>query len=374
MKIVIITRNYINRIIDGHIIITNRLIDQVLNRDKYDTVIVSYEEKIFKKKPQSNCWILPILPHSFRYSGVDTYIKSLPYIRKIVDYEKPDIVIVGAVPKEISISLLSRKYKVYPYFYNSPQILRYPPPYLTYKLRPMYWRIFGKVGNIALATSIAMANYLKKYIRYSYWLPPVSEISENTMDRNSLREKYNIDKEKVVIGYLGHIDPYRGIGFLKSIAKPLKKQDILLAIYPAPSAYTNEHKRYYKMLVSSGVKIINVKNVLEAYILSDIILLPFTQYYGYTAPPLTILEALYYNGIVITTPTHLIDELFELGFKLFILEKYNPDNIVFEILNIVNMSTREKEAIIGRNMSLAKKYYSSDAVRGRISKILGSGS
>ncbi len=370
-KIAFVTRNYIEPIIDGHIIISNRFIDYVLKDLGLEYVIVSFEESSLPNRynPANKCvYVLPVLKHVYGYYGIGNYLKTVSLISKIISREEASMVIIGSIPKELALPIkIMCRGTVAPYFFNSPVIFRYPPPLVDYRIRPLYWRLFSRFIGIGFSTSRELSRYLNKLGLRTYWIPPVIPPIDSMFNKRGVRMELGLDADSIVIGYMGHIDPYRGLPLLLKLVKPLRKHGIELTVFPTPTGFTMENKVLLDKLSREGARIVYVDNVVKAYISSDIVILPFTKYYGYTSPPLTLLEALYYNGLVVSTRASVTDEVSELGARIFYLSSgRDPLGTILDIVEDLGSYTSVREW----NRSIVLRYFSPDSVRKIFSEIV----
>jgi glycosyltransferase involved in cell wall biosynthesis len=120
----------------------------------------------------------------------------------------------------------------------------------------------------------------------------------NKMEKEILRQKYNLNTDKFIILHVGHIRHGRNIRLLKKLAKYRDIQIIIIG-----STSTGMDDDLYKELIKTDCLIITdyIKKIEEFYQLSDCYLFPTTSVINCIQFPISVLEAMACNIPVITT-------------------------------------------------------------------------
>lgn len=168
-----------------------------------------------------------------------------------------------------------------------------------------------------------------------------------TKDKEQLRQKYGIDKNKFVILHIGSVKEGRNVQLLEK----LQKENNQVVIVGAMS--TGINKIIAQQLEKSGCFVWTkyFKDVEEIYAMADCYIFP-TVYKKNTLGrviadsvemPLSVLEAMSCNLPVITAKFGALPRVFEDGDGLFFVEEESDFiNALKEIKNGTNIKTRKK--------------------------------
>jgi glycosyltransferase involved in cell wall biosynthesis len=120
---------------------------------------------------------------------------------------------------------------------------------------------------------------------------------ESTEKMQYLREKYNLPKDKTIVLHVGPIKSGRGIEHLIQLCH---QNNIAVIVVGRPHDYEED---MIKKLMSNGCIIINrfLSQIDEVYKLSDIYIFPTETIKNVIEMPLSILEAMASNLIIVTT-------------------------------------------------------------------------
>jgi len=158
--------------------------------------------------------------------------------------------------------------------------------------------------------------------------------------KKKLRKKYAIDENKFVVLHVGHIMNRRNIRFLNKIQKA-GNQVIVVA-----SEYLKFDAELYKNLVNNGCIVFKgyFENIEEFYQLSDCYVFPVKPDLTIETP-LSVLEAMSCNILVITSKFRGLTRMFEPGDGLIFVD--DEDEIIKKIEMVKknyfsDVKTREK--------------------------------
>lgn len=125
------------------------------------------------------------------------------------------------------------------------------------------------------------------------------------IDKNKLREKYYIENDSFVILHVGHIKSSRNIEILKTLNNSNYK--ILIV---GSSTTKIEFDVLNKL---KGIRIIReyMSNIEDMYRISDLYIFPTTNIYNCIQIPLSVLEAMSTNLLVLSTPYGGLVDIFK---------------------------------------------------------------
>lgn len=198
---------------------------------------------------------------------------------------------------------------------------------------------FGKVFSLShsmkneLATLGINAEVIYTGIETSKFLP--------AKNKNKLRGKYNIPKDKIIILHVGHIKKSRNLELLIDINNKFEQCQCVIV----GSTATQQELDIHKKCTAANVIVINqtIDTIEEIYALSDIYCFPVKVNNGAMETPLSVLEAMSTNLPVITTRFGQLTELFEQDdyFK-YVNDVNNIDENMIQQLTTDNCFNREK--------------------------------
>jgi glycosyltransferase involved in cell wall biosynthesis len=199
---------------------------------------------------------------------------------------------------------------------------------------------------LMLTQSFGSENIFKKCGCKTKFLPCGVDTAKFTpftaRDKEDLREKYGIDKEKFVILHAGSIKEGRNVPLMEKLQEGNNQVIIVGAVS------TGIDKNLAHKLEQSGCLVLTryFENIEEIYALSDCYLFPTLagNKSNSIEMPLSVLEAMSCNLPVITTEFGALPRVFEEGDGLFFVK--NKDNIINSLNKIkdetMELKTREK--------------------------------
>ena len=157
----------------------------------------------------------------------------------------------------------------------------------------------------------------------------------NDSDKNDILHKYNINKNKKIIGFVGRIEEQKGIiPFINTFRKykeSFKDSIILLVGSGNQQEEVQLMIREYKL--ESYFKLINyTNNVNEIYNIIDILFLPSL----YEGLPMVILEAMSLKKAVVSMNVGSVAELVKDEITGYLVEKGNYDLFISKLINLKN--------------------------------------
>lgn len=130
-----------------------------------------------------------------------------------------------------------------------------------------------------------------------------------TKNKEKLREKYNIPKDKIIVLHVGHIKASRNLELLIEINNKFEHcQSVIVG-----STATQQERNILNKCTDANVIVINqtIDTIEDIYALADIYCFPVKEDKGAMETPLSVLEAMSTNLPVITTTFGQLTELFQ---------------------------------------------------------------
>lgn len=143
-----------------------------------------------------------------------------------------------------------------------------------------------------------------------------------------IRDKYKIDRTKIVLLHVGHIQHSRNLDWLILV----KKANPDLEIVIVGSTYNDDDERLYSRLLRSHIRIIreHIPQMEELYHLSDYYVFPVLSNNGAIETPLSVVEAMACNLPIATTKFGSLPDTFKEDNDFIYV------NSVQDILNAIN--------------------------------------
>jgi glycosyltransferase involved in cell wall biosynthesis len=248
------------------------------------------------------------------------HLGSLNQIRKF----NPDIIHYIAGPTLMSFLIT----KIFKYFFGAKTIISVIHPRLL-----MSKRIISFLKpDLALIQSDKTGKLCEDLRFNKYFLPNGVDLDKfkpaDQKRKDELRKKYNISTNSLVVLHVGNLRSGRNLLLLDQI------NDGKIETVIVSSTTIKGNKKVKKSLKKSGIKIFDnyCPNIEEFYNLSDCYLFPTFNENNCIEIPLSVLEAMACNIIVISTKFGGLSSLFQEGGGL----KYVNSNeeIIHEIKNI----------------------------------------
>lgn len=232
----------------------------------------------------------------------------------------------GKSAKNVMILLQPR-----PYTFSQKQFIRLLKPDLILTPSPQIIKILSKL------------NFNVKFISLGVDIEKFSPLG-NQEEKENLRYKYDLPKDKFIFLHVGHINNERNIGVLGS----LQIEDSQVVIVSSTSTSEVSQKDVYlqKELMSEGVVILDkyVEKIEEIYQLSDCYVFPVMSEKGCIGIPLSILEAMACNLPIISTKFGGLPRLFKEKNGFMFAEDDE------ELLNKINLSKKISEVNTRKNV------------------------
>lgn len=146
-------------------------------------------------------------------------------------------------------------------------------------------------------TNISLGVDDKKYFEYDY------------TNKKILRIKYKIQRDRIVLLHVGHIQKSRNLEWLIKIKERCHKIEVIFV----SSSYNQNDEDIYIQLLSKGIRVIReyIPNMEDIYNLADYYIFPVIRNDGAIGTPLSVLEAMACNLPVITTKFGSLPDIFD---------------------------------------------------------------
>jgi len=160
-------------------------------------------------------------------------------------------------------------------------------------------------------------------------------------DKEKLREKYGIDKEKFVILHVGHLIKVRNLQIFNRMQGGDNQVIIIV------SSHRKMNSKLYESLKTSGCIIWrgNFKNIEEIYALSDCYVFPVLEGYSISMP-LSVLEAMACNLPVITTKFEGLTTFFNEGEGLVFAEHEEELLSLIDYIKKGNTGVKNRDKVL----------------------------
>ncbi|PID27541.1 MAG: hypothetical protein CSB55_08680 [Candidatus Cloacimonadota bacterium] len=264
-------------------------------------------------------------------------------LKKTIQYFKPDTIVYLSSASATFASFLRMKILSSYYTEARTVMINLQPKYLSSLKKRMVSLI---KPDVVLTPSVAVESQMKNMGIKTEFFPLYTKLSkfnkkdENT-DKNVLRKKYGIPKDKFVITHVGHINYGRNLEALI----PLQKSDNQVVVVGSSSTPEDAPKEQAlkEKLKKKGMIIIDgyVEDIQEIYKLSDVYIFPVVYEGGCIGVPLTILEARACGTTVLTTDYASVKRVIAKKDPSVIIS--DCDNFEAEIANIKNKKYPESD-------------------------------
>lgn len=387
--VAVLTTDFFNqKIVEGHRVLARRYINIIKRMKNICTIIVSLENAKLKDIVNFN----ELSPKQYEW-----FIFTLKVMEKIKSWKNVKAIHIMSFnnfyPLILSKALGSNTWSSIIHIFYHPTAFRnikYLPTKLLIKLRiPMG----------VLVSSVLMKKHLEEYLclqpghcykngaEYIHYIQPVVHENDHFLDHANLkklrsknvRSKYGISDDAIVITYMGHIVPHRGIfDLLKAfkIASEYNRRLRLLITHTnilfedGKTSYTELLLRLInKYDLKDKVVIKGIMPYQEIYALTDFMFFGFDDTFYFTFPPLVICESIVAGVPFILRRSQIIDELVMVG----ILRKddeipiYNSINELIDILIEIEQHTNLNE--FHRLMKRGREVFSANKVMNNLIKL-----
>lgn len=313
-----------DRIVEGHKILSDRVIKFVSKALDWNMLIISLEKEgmnLLHEIPYRE--IVPRYRDWFIHTiKIFTILKSFSVnVIHILAYNKLFLTLLNKI-----ISIGKEPLRVIIHLYFHPRLFN-DPRYFPIKLL-LKQRIVGTV----LVTSEILKKHLVKdmllpneHVHVIYPIVPYSFFEFDYMVSRELtpqiRKEYGLDESDFVLTYIGHVIPQRGIfELLKAFKKATACNSSLklviahsgIVFKDLPVDYLTLLKRIImKYELEKKIILIGKQDLKNLYTLSDILFFGFKDSFLFTFPPLVVCEAMAAGmPFILRRSSSLVEELF----------------------------------------------------------------
>lgn len=265
-------------------------------------------------------------------------IKEFYSVRHLITLKKfkPQLIhyIPGPTIKSFYITKILGRYCKAKTVMSAPQPIISPFfKNLIYLARPTYLLLQSKSSEVMFNSLGIKTKFLSNGVDINKF-KPVSRAK-----KVELRNKYGIEEDKFTILHVGHLMERRNL----EVFQKIKNEDNQIII--VASEYLNFDGEMFKQLNNSGCIIFKgyYKNIEEIYALADCYVFPVKK--GYTIlTPLSVLEAMSANLIVISTKFKGLIEIFSEGNGLLFVE--NEGDIISKLKIVRNQEVKTRDKVL----------------------------
>jgi len=330
----LLTSHYFNdRIVEGHKVLSDRIIDTVSKSVDWNVLIISLERYDLKEKingisyheisPQYMDW----LANAIRSSSI---LKSVDVIH-LLAYNKIFSVLLDRFTS-------MKKHKIIAHLYYHPLAFR-DPKYLPIKLLSKL-RMFDAIITTSKALRERLVTYSPSLYDRAYFIPPLVPEDFFRFDYIPSREltpqikkKYGLNENDFVVSYVGHIIPQRGIFELVTAFKEASRcnSSLKLVISHSGIVFKDSSIDYLTLLrrlitkynLEKRVVVLGKQDLRTFYTLSDLLFFGFKDSFYFTYPPLVVCEAMASGVPFILKSSSIIKELFIDRAPIYVYQRTN---------------------------------------------------
>ncbi len=340
--ILVVAQHYARSLPEGHRNISARLIDAAFH-GRRGAAVVSLEAGSGAWRSGNILYIGDPRIHPYLYRGLRHYAdifvsRILPVIKSL----RPRAILLLNIAKELYTPLTrlaaGTRTTIYPYIYNAPGY--FTCPHSICRMRRYFWRTAAAWRPIEVLATCGETSRLLMELGgvEAHTVPPIIP-DEFYGPRPGLgrrvRERLGVADDSFLYLYAGHLDAKRGVHILAEAWRRIYPRlgDAVLAVAPAPTEYTAENRFLHGLLEKLPSTIIVGENVVKEhgvhglYAAADAVVLPFTHHYFFTAPPLTLLEAMAMGAAVVASRIPCIDEWVRDGETGFLAEPGSVESL-----------------------------------------------
>jgi len=325
MSVAFLTLDYFNdNVIEGHRILSKRIIDVVKRNTSLSTCIFSLETARHLL-PQEKIHFSRLVPSVWEWM-ISTYkifekLKTINVdIVHLLSYNN----VFPALLNKLT-PLRSKGFKIIAHIYYGPDAFKL----LQYKFTELL--LLTKSFDAVITTSKLLKEFLIKRAKLTdkmtFYIPPIVPKKFFDFDYNSSRSStgkyrklFGLKEDDFVISYIGHITPQRGVfELLKAFNKALGSNNRLrLIISPTNIVYQDLRLDYLSILemlikkygLNHRVLIVEKQDPIRLFAMSDVLFLGFDKTFFFTFPPLIACEAMASGMPFILKQSPLVYELF----------------------------------------------------------------
>jgi len=369
VSVAFLTLDYFNdNVIEGHRILSKRIIDAVKRNTSLSTYIFSLETAR-NLLPQEKIHFSRLTPSIWEWMA-STY-KIFEKL-KTVDVDIVHILSYSSVFPALLNKLTpsrSKDFRIIAHIYYGPDAFKL----LQYKFTELL--LLMKSFEAVIATSKLLKEFLVKRTKLTdkmtFYIPPIVPKKFFDFDYNSLRSStgkykklFGLKEDDFVISYIGHITPQRGVfELLKAFNKALGSNNRLrLVISPTNIVYQDLGLDYLSILemlikkygLNHRVLIVEKQDPIQLFAMSDVLFLGFDKTFFFTFPPLIACEAVASGMPVILKQSPLVYELFSTEKSLPIYK--DLDELTDIILDLADNKNRLSDISLRVKAEAVRKF------------------
>lgn len=320
------------------------------NKEKYE-VVVAMPEKSLLKPEIEKAGVRVIELQGLRDKSLD--LKAIKIIRNIIKEEKPDIVHTHA---SLSARIAARQAKNCKIVYTRHCDFPISKIYSHKIIRYLNGKVNGSLTDKVIATSdMAKENLIKQGINENIittilnGVNEMPEITEN--EKQKIREKYSINSNEIVVGYLARVEELKGHKYFIEAAKIISdrfkgKYKFLIM---GSGSYEEEAKKLVKDLSLDNV-VIFTGFISKVYEMLNIVDVQINASYLSETTNLSLLEGMSLGVPTVATKCGGTPKMIMEGQNGILVEKADAKSLADGIINITNdnekyqyMKKRSKE-------------------------------
>lgn len=320
------------------------------NKEKYE-VVVAMPEKSLLKPEIEKAGVRVIELKGLKDKSLD--LKAIKAIRNIIKKEKPDIVHTHA---SLSARIAARQAKNCKIVYTRHCDFPISKIYSHKIIRYLNGKVNGSLTDKVIATSdMAKENLIKQGINENIittilnGVNEMPEITEN--EKQKIREKYSINSNEIVVGYLARVEELKGHKYFIEAAKIISdrfkgKYKFLIM---GSGSYEEEAKKLVKDLSLDNV-VIFTGFISKVYEMLNIVDVQINASYLSETTNLSLLEGMSLGVPTVATKCGGTTKMIMEGQNGILVEKADAKSLADGIINITNddekyqyMKKRSKE-------------------------------
>lgn len=320
------------------------------NKEKYE-VVVAMPEKSLLKPEIEKAGVRVIELKGLKDKSLD--LKAIKAIRNIIKKEKPDIVHTHA---SLSARIAARQAKNCKIVYTRHCDFPISKIYSHKIIRYLNGKVNGSLTDKVIATSdMAKENLIKQGINENIittilnGVNEMPEITEN--EKQKIREKYSINSNEIVVGYLARVEELKGHKYFIEAAKIISdrfkgKYKFLIM---GSGSYEEEAKKLVKDLSLDNV-VIFTGFISKVYEMLNIVDVQINASYLSETTNLSLLEGMSLGVPTVATKCGGTPKMIMEGQNGILVEKADAKSLADGIINITNddekyqyMKKRSKE-------------------------------
>lgn len=189
-------------------------------------------------------------------------------------------------------------------------------------------------------------SYLKAGVDTTRFIPV------NQSEKERLRKKYGLPKNKVIVLHVGHLNTGRNVGQLMKLDDRFHAVLVISTL----TAHAKDENLRKQLLQKENITLIEhyLPDIQEMYQLSDVYLFPVLDYGRCIDSPLSAMEAAACNLPVVTTPFGELKELIGCdGF--YEIESFAPDQLNAQLFRAFQEGKQPRESVLEYDWNVSVK-------------------